>query len=241
MSQRKETSHERRGDKALLKGTRHKTKSGVGVTPNGAREVPTFDRNKDRLPHGLPKVKTGGPVRKDYVYPDKDSDEGTAEYDDNGGTEGAEPELEPGNRSQALAHIGLPPYPSCSLLIHLLGMPQPSDWPAEWHANLCLDMKELDHLIQISHFIPNWMPKSPNKYVGFVFPCIFPIAHKYFQHTWPLQWLSMGDQIDEWMEEKVSAYMIMVRGVADEIEQPMGNPSFVFAVQILGNIRREGP
>ncbi|KAI6106827.1 hypothetical protein EDD16DRAFT_1712871 [Pisolithus croceorrhizus] len=38
---------------------------------------------------------------------------------------------------------------------------------------------------------------------------IFPIAHKYFQHTWPLQWLSMGDQIDEWMEEKVSAYMIM--------------------------------
>ncbi|KAI6095459.1 hypothetical protein F5141DRAFT_1068371 [Pisolithus sp. B1] len=41
----------------------------------------------------------------------------------------------------------------------------------------------------------------------------FPIAHEYFQHTWPLQWLSMGDWIDEWMEEK----------------------------QILGNIRREGP
>ncbi|KAI6140088.1 hypothetical protein EDD17DRAFT_1516473 [Pisolithus thermaeus] len=73
---------------------------------------------------------------------------------------------------------------------------------------------------------------SPNKYVGFVFPWwvdrspqypadfqqmrgarIFPIAHEYFQHTWPLQWLSMGDWIDEWMEEK----------------------------QILGNIRREGP
>ncbi|KAI6137280.1 hypothetical protein F5141DRAFT_1060138 [Pisolithus sp. B1] len=74
---------------------------------------------------------------------------------------------------------------------------------------------------QISLFIPNWMPRSPNKYAGFVFPWwvdgslqytadfeqmrgarIFPIAHEYFQHTWPLQQLSMGDQIDEWMEEK---------------------------------------
>ncbi|KAI6106027.1 hypothetical protein EV401DRAFT_1892868 [Pisolithus croceorrhizus] len=115
-----------------------------------------------------------------------------------------------------------------------------------WYANLCLDMKELEHLIlcqedqaqfqaevqqiplsafwminEISLFIPNWMPRSPNKYVGFVFPWwvdgslqytadfeqmrgtrIFPIAHKYFQHTWPLQQLSMGDRIDEWMEEK---------------------------------------
>ncbi|KAI6106612.1 hypothetical protein EDD16DRAFT_1708617 [Pisolithus croceorrhizus] len=128
------------------------------------------------------------------------------------------------------------------------------DW---WYANLCLDMKELEHLIlcqedqvqfqpevqqiplstfwmidEISLFIPNWMPRSPNKYAGFVFPWwvdgslqymvdfkqmrgarIFPIAHKYFQHTWPLQQLSMGDWIDEWMEEKVSAYMITVRGV----------------------------
>ncbi|KAI6096350.1 hypothetical protein EDD16DRAFT_1528067 [Pisolithus croceorrhizus] len=166
-----------------------------------------------------------------------------------------------------------PPYPSqqstiemaivylgCCIectVIHLLGMPRPSNWPAEWYGNLCLDMEELDHLIlvtiswesfspllpacyqaylrckedqarfqdemidQISHFIPNWMPRSPNKYAGFVFPWwvdrppqyhadfqqmrgtrIFPIAHKYFQHTWPLQQLSMGDWIDEWMEEK---------------------------------------
>ncbi|KAI6158819.1 hypothetical protein EDD17DRAFT_1511856 [Pisolithus thermaeus] len=43
---------------------------------------------------------------------------------------------------------------------------------------------------------------------------IFPIAHEYFQHTWPLQWLSVGDQIDEWMEENVSAYMIAARSVA---------------------------
>ncbi|KAI6102054.1 hypothetical protein EDD17DRAFT_1764432 [Pisolithus thermaeus] len=169
-------------------------------------------------------------------------------------------------------------------VIHLLGMPRPSDWPAEWYENLCLDMKELDHLIlvtvswesfcpllpacfhaylqcqedqaqfqdevqqiplstfwmidQISHFIPNWMTRSPNKYAGFVFPWwvdrspqyhaefqqmrgtrIFPIAHEYFQHTWPLQQLSMGDWIDEWMEENVNAYMITVRSAAGEIEQ----------------------
>ncbi|KAI6127213.1 hypothetical protein F5141DRAFT_1060795 [Pisolithus sp. B1] len=131
-----------------------------------------------------------------------------------------------------------------------------------WYANLCLDMKELEHLIlvtisqesfspilpacfhaylwcqedqmidEISLFIPNWMPRSPNKYAGFVFPWwvdgslqymadfkqmrgtrIFPIAHEYFQ------WLSMGDWIDEWMEEKVSAYMIAVRGVVHELEK----------------------
>ncbi|KAI6167871.1 hypothetical protein EDD17DRAFT_1504048 [Pisolithus thermaeus] len=80
---------------------------------------------------------------------------------------------------------------------------------------------------QISHFIPNWTPRSPNKYAGFVFPWwvdrspqyhsdfqqmrgtrIFPIAHEYFQR------LSMGDRIDEWMEEKVSAYMITARSAA---------------------------
>ncbi|KAI6109340.1 hypothetical protein EDD16DRAFT_1522564 [Pisolithus croceorrhizus] len=138
-------------------------------------------------------------------------------------------------------YTGGPPYPSqqsaiemaivylgCHIecmVIHLLGMPRPSNWPAEWYGNLCLDM--------ISHFIPNWMPRSPNKYAGFVFPWwvdrspqyhadfqqirgarIFPIAHEYFQHTWPLQQLSMGDQIDEWMEEKVSAYMITARSAA---------------------------
>ncbi|KAI6099465.1 hypothetical protein EV401DRAFT_2081403 [Pisolithus croceorrhizus] len=197
-------------------------------------------------------------------------------------------------------YTGGPPYPSrqsaiemaivylgCCIecaVIHLLGMPRPSDWPAEWYGNLRLDMEELDHLIlvtisrasfspllpacyhaylrckedqarfqdevrqiplgafrmidQISHFIPNWTPRSPNKYAGFVFPWwvdrspqyhsdfqqmrgarIFPIAHEYFQHTWPLQRLSMGDRIDEWMEEKVSAYMITARSAAGEIER----------------------
>ncbi|KAI6101890.1 hypothetical protein F5141DRAFT_1065842 [Pisolithus sp. B1] len=143
-----------------------------------------------------------------------------------------------------------PPYPSqqsaiemaivylgCCIecvVIHLLGMPQPSNWLTGWYANLCLDMM----INEISLFIPNWMPRSPNKYAGFVFPWwvdgslqytadfeqmrgarIFPIAHKYFQHTWPLQQLSMGDWIDEWMEEKVSAYMITVRGVVHELEK----------------------
>ncbi|KAI6165081.1 hypothetical protein EDD17DRAFT_1506408 [Pisolithus thermaeus] len=186
-------------------------------------------------------------------------------------------------------YTGGPPYPSrqsaiemaivylgCRIecaVIHLLGMPRPSDWPAEWYGNLRLDMEELDHLIlvtisresfspllpacyhaylrckedqarfqdevqqiplgafrmidQISHFIPNWTPRSPNKYAGFVFPWwvdrspqyhsdfqqmrgarIFPITHEYFQR------LSMGDRIDEWMEEKVSAYMIVARSAA---------------------------
>ncbi|KAI6137263.1 hypothetical protein F5141DRAFT_1060126 [Pisolithus sp. B1] len=107
-----------------------------------------------------------------------------------------------------------------------------------WYANLCLDMCQEDQaqfqaevqqiplgtfrmINEISLFIPNWTPRSPNKYAGFVFPWwvdgslqymvdfeqmrgtrIFPIAHEYFQHTWPLQQLSMGDRIDEWMEEK---------------------------------------
>ncbi|KAI6120105.1 hypothetical protein EDD16DRAFT_1519059 [Pisolithus croceorrhizus] len=147
--------------------------------------------------------------------------------------------LQPYTREMAIVYLG------CCIeyvVIHLLGILQPSNWPAEWYVNLCLDMKELDHLIlvtvsqesfspllpacfhaylqcqedqminQISQFIPNWMPRSLNKYVGFVFPWwvdrspqypadfqqmrgtrIFPIAHEYFQHTWPLQQLSMGD------------------------------------------------
>ncbi|KAI6116440.1 hypothetical protein F5141DRAFT_1062491 [Pisolithus sp. B1] len=149
------------------------------------------------------------------------------------------------------------------VVIHLLG----------WYANLCLDMKELEHLIlvtiswesfspilpacfhaylwcqedqmidKISLFIPNWMPRSPNKYAGFVFPWwvdgslqymadfeqmrgtrIFPIAHEYFQHMWPLQQLSMGDRIDEWMEEKWFALSRLL----------------VSMQQILGDIMGEG-
>ncbi|KAI6112550.1 hypothetical protein F5141DRAFT_1062966 [Pisolithus sp. B1] len=75
-----------------------------------------------------------------------------------------------------------------------------------WYANLCLDMKELEHLILVTI---SWESFSP------ILPACF---HAYLwcqedQHTWPLHQLSMGDQIDEWMEEMVSAYMIAVRGV----------------------------
>ncbi|KAI6126520.1 hypothetical protein F5141DRAFT_1060269 [Pisolithus sp. B1] len=122
-------------------------------------------------------------------------------------------------------------------VIHLLG----------WYANLCLDMVMIsgtegagtphpgNHItgkLQ-SHFASMlscifMVPRGP----GFVSPWwvdgslqytvdfkqmrgarIFPIAHKYFQ------WLSMGDWIDEWIEEKVSAYMITVRGVVHELEK----------------------
>ncbi|KAI6099341.1 hypothetical protein EDD17DRAFT_1507897 [Pisolithus thermaeus] len=64
---------------------------------------------------------------------------------------------------------------------------------------------------------PWWVDRSPQYHAEFQQmrgTRIFPIAHEYFQHTWPLQQLSVGDQIDEWMEEKVSAYMIMVRSAA---------------------------
>ncbi|KAI6120375.1 hypothetical protein EV401DRAFT_1887659 [Pisolithus croceorrhizus] len=62
-----------------------------------------------------------------------------------------------------------------------------------------------------------WVDRSPQYHAEFQQMRgvrIFPIAHEYFQHTWPLQWLSVGDQIDEWMEENVSAYMIAARSVA---------------------------
>ncbi|KAI6019095.1 hypothetical protein EDC04DRAFT_2607615 [Pisolithus marmoratus] len=52
---------------------------------------------------------------------------------------------------------------------------------------------------------PWWVEGSPQYPVDFQKmrgTRIFPTAHDYFQHTWPLQRLSMGDQIDEWMGEK---------------------------------------
>ncbi|KAI6159468.1 hypothetical protein EDD17DRAFT_1511164 [Pisolithus thermaeus] len=138
-----------------------------------------------------------------------------------------------------------PPYPSqqsmiemaivylgCCIecvVIHLLG----------WYANLCLDMVMIsgaegagtphpgNHIMGKlqSHFASMLsciftVPKGPDGSLQYIADFeqmrgarIFPIAHEYFQ------WLSMGDQIDEWMEEKVSAYMIAVRGVVCELEK----------------------
>ncbi|KAI6104319.1 hypothetical protein F5141DRAFT_1065118 [Pisolithus sp. B1] len=74
-------------------------------------------------------------------------------------------------------YTGGPPYPSrqsaiemaivylgCHIecaVIHLLGMPQPSDQPTEWYANLCLDMKELDHLILVTISWESFSPLLP--------------------------------------------------------------------------------
>ncbi|KAI6111371.1 hypothetical protein F5141DRAFT_1063664 [Pisolithus sp. B1] len=103
-----------------------------------------------------------------------------------------------------------PPYPSqqsaiemaivylgCHIecvVIHLLG----------WYANLCLDMKELEHLILVTVSQESFSP---------ILPACF---HAYLwcqedQAQFQAERLSMGDWIDEWMEEKVSAYMITVR------------------------------
>ncbi|KAI6107106.1 hypothetical protein EDD16DRAFT_1523420 [Pisolithus croceorrhizus] len=107
---------------------------------------------------------------------------------------------------------------------------QALEQPAEWYGNLCLDMEELDHLILVTisqesfsplllacFVFPWWVDRSPQHHADFQQTRgarIFPIVHEYFWHTWPLQQLSMGDQIDEWMEEKVSTYMITARSAA---------------------------
>ncbi|KAI6103452.1 hypothetical protein F5141DRAFT_1065263 [Pisolithus sp. B1] len=119
-------------------------------------------------------------------------------------------------------YTGGPPYPSqqsviemaivylgCCIecvVIHLLeGAGSP-------HTGDCIAGKFLSIVSSMFPGIPV-MPRGP-EFQQMRGTRIFPIAHEYFQHTWPLQQLSMGDQIDEWMEEKVSAYMIMVRSVA---------------------------
>ncbi|KAI6040142.1 hypothetical protein EDC04DRAFT_2998995 [Pisolithus marmoratus] len=69
-----------------------------------------------------------------------------------------------------------PPYPSqqsmiemailylgCHIecaVIHLLGM-RPSNWPTGWYANLCLDMKELDHLVLVTISWESFSPMLP--------------------------------------------------------------------------------
>ncbi|KAI6120433.1 hypothetical protein EDD16DRAFT_1518782 [Pisolithus croceorrhizus] len=70
-----------------------------------------------------------------------------------------------------------PPYPSqqsviemaivyfgCHIkcaVIHLLGVPQPSNWPTGWYANLHLDMKELEHLILVTILQESFSPILP--------------------------------------------------------------------------------
>ncbi|KAI6102904.1 hypothetical protein F5141DRAFT_1065491 [Pisolithus sp. B1] len=108
-----------------------------------------------------------------------------------------------------------------------------------WYANLCLDMVMIsgaegagtphpgNHIVGKlqSHFASMLscivtVPRGPDGSLQYMADFkqmrgarIFPITHEYFQ------WLSMGDRIDEWMEEKVSAYMITVRGVVHELEK----------------------
>ncbi|KAI5989866.1 hypothetical protein EDC04DRAFT_2614234 [Pisolithus marmoratus] len=91
---------------------------------------------------------------------------------------------------------------------------------------------------QIGHFIPNRIPRLANKNVGFVFPWwvnrlaqyamefqelrgskIFHIAYNYFQHTWPFEWPSMGECIDEWIDGQVHTYMHSLRAIEGEVEQ----------------------
>ncbi|KAI6094080.1 hypothetical protein EV401DRAFT_1896491 [Pisolithus croceorrhizus] len=71
-------------------------------------------------------------------------------------------------------YTGGPPYPSRTVhnrdghLIHLLGMPQPSDWLAEWYGNLRLDMEELDHLILVTISWASFSPLLPACYHAYL-------------------------------------------------------------------------
>ncbi|KAI6094969.1 hypothetical protein EDD16DRAFT_1528870 [Pisolithus croceorrhizus] len=157
-------------------------------------------------------------------------------------------------------YTGGPPYPSrqsaiemaivylgCRIecmVIHLLGMPRPSDWPAEWYGNLRLDMEELDHLILVTISRESFSPLLPACYHAYLrckedqarfqdevrqiparrlsddrpdIPLHSKLDSKVTQQICRLcvsMRLSMGDRIDEWMEEKVSAYMIAARSAA---------------------------
>ncbi|KAI6015766.1 hypothetical protein BKA83DRAFT_10310 [Pisolithus microcarpus] len=83
----------------------------------------------------------------------------------------------------------------------------------------------------LNHYIPNWTPRTPNKYAGFIFPWggrIFPVADEYFQYTWPAKNTSMGDQIDDWIEGQVYTYMKSLREIAEEIEVNEKNVNHLF-------------
>ncbi|KAI6046656.1 hypothetical protein EDC04DRAFT_2597791 [Pisolithus marmoratus] len=81
---------------------------------------------------------------------------------------------------------------------------------------------------QIGHFIPNWIPRSANKNVGLAQYAmefqelrgskIFHIAYDYFQHTWPFEWPSMGECIDEWIDGQVHTYIHSLREIEGEVE-----------------------
>ncbi|KAI6016677.1 hypothetical protein BKA83DRAFT_4128842 [Pisolithus microcarpus] len=100
----------------------------------------------------------------------------------------------------------------------------------------------------LDHYIPNWTPRTPNKYAGFIFPWwlhgssqyptdfqhlrggrIFPVADEYFQYTWPAKNTSMGDQIDDWIEGQVYTYMKSLREIAEEIEVNEKNVNHLFS------------
>ncbi|KAI6009293.1 hypothetical protein EDC04DRAFT_2610613 [Pisolithus marmoratus] len=130
-------------------------------------------------------------------------------------------------------------------VIHLLAMLRVSDWPTQWFDNLCLDLDDIwniplgtfQMIDSLDHHIPEWMPRMPNKYAGFIFPWwlhgaskyptdfqklrgrrIYPIADEYFQYKWPAKNSSMGDQIDGWIKGKVHTYMTHLQDIAEQIE-----------------------
>ncbi|KAI5994370.1 hypothetical protein EDD15DRAFT_2196002 [Pisolithus albus] len=101
---------------------------------------------------------------------------------------------------------------------------------------------------QLGSYIPDWTPRMPNKYDGFVFPWwlqgssqyawdfqklrggkIFKIAYEYFQHAWPPRHPSMGDQIDGWTEAKVDRFMKSLREVTEQIEGKEGEVKHLLA------------
>ncbi|KAI6027090.1 hypothetical protein EDC04DRAFT_2605961 [Pisolithus marmoratus] len=180
-------------------------------------------------------------------------------------------------------YTGRPPYPFWQSVIEMAIIYWGLQIECAWFDNLCLDLKELDHLLlvtvlqesfmptlpacfhiylqcqddkdrfqddiwniplgafqminSLNHYIPEWTPRMPNKYAGFIFPWwlhgalkyptdfqklrggrIYPIADEYFQYKWPAKNSSMGDQIDDWIEGKVHTYMTHLWDIAEQIE-----------------------
>ncbi|KAI6029006.1 hypothetical protein EDC04DRAFT_2605636 [Pisolithus marmoratus] len=117
-----------------------------------------------------------------------------------------------------------------------------SDWPARWFYNLCLDLKELEHLILVTVSQGSFTPTLPACFHAYL-RCqedmdrfqdeirntpldfqqlrgrkIYPIADQYCQYKWPTKNSSMGDQIDDWIKGKVHNFMTDLQGVAEQIE-----------------------
>ncbi|KAI6017695.1 hypothetical protein BKA83DRAFT_4496820 [Pisolithus microcarpus] len=105
------------------------------------------------------------------------------------------------------------------------------------------------HMIDsLANYIPDWTSRTPNKYIGFVFPWwlhgsshyptdfqqlrggrIFPIAAEYFQYKWPAANPSMGDQIDNWIAGQVQNQMKYVREIEEDIEVNGRNVNHLFS------------